>query len=266
MILIKNDNYEMTETSSPVIDVSDLQVGYGKNVVLHGISFAVDAGECVAITGNNGSGKSTLLKALLGTLPLLQGAIDLLGYTRSANGPAVGPPPWYHLGYVPQRLASAGGIDSTVQEMVMSGLLGTEHLFLPRGWRDTVRVALETVGMAHRSKEAFQTLSGGQQQRVLIARALVRQPELLLLDEPLTGLDEHNRVRLKDILEDNLRGGRTAVLVLHELGELRPLINREIRIGSGHIVHDGPCTHSHHRNPQEPWHDHHYDMNEATHA
>lgn len=181
----------------------------------------------------------------------------MLGYVRSADEPPKGPAPWSRLGYVPQRLAAAGGVEATVEEIIQTGLLGPKSFWLRRGWRDHVQDAMEQVGLAHRRKESFQVLSGGQQQRVLIARALVRDPDLLILDEPLTGLDEHNRHRLAEIIEARLGGGGTALIVLHELGELRPLITREIRIGAGHVIHDGPCTHKHHRDSLDPWIDPH---------
>lgn len=246
-ILSKPEAGYMTTSQAPaVIRVQDLGVGYRNNVVLHDLDLSIGTGECVAVTGNNGSGKSTLLKALIGTIPLMHGSIDLLGYKRYADKESAGNPPWYKVGYVPQRLASEGGIESTVQEVVQSGLLGTGHLRPPRDSKARVNDALKLVGMLHRLKEPFQNLSGGQQQRVLIARALVRNPQLILLDEPLTGLDEHNRIRLGEILAERKAEGCTAVIVLHELGELRPLISREIRIAGGHIVHDGPCTHARH--------------------
>ena len=247
------------------ITLRDVEAGYRGHVVLHDLSLEIDEGECVAITGNNGSGKSTLIKALIGTVPLMNGTVSILGSTREAGKKPTGPPPGYRIGYVPQRLASAGGIESTVSEMVASGLLGSGHLRLPANWRKRVQEALEQVGMLHRIREPFQDLSGGQQQRVLIARALVRNPSLLLLDEPLSGLDEHNRIRLKEILGDSLTSGCTVVLVLHELGELRPLIQREVRIAAGHITHDGPCTHDHHGDETGPWWDHDEDF-EGSHA
>ncbi len=251
-------------SDTPAVAVSHLRAGYRGHVVLHDISLSIGRGQCVAITGNNGSGKSTLLKTLIGVVPIMNGSVEMLGYTRRADGKTDGKPPWYDVGYVPQRLSSAGGVESTVQEMVQSGLLATGQLRLPRNWRTQVNDALDMVGMRHRLREAFQNLSGGQQQRVLIARALVRKPSLLLLDEPLTGLDEHNRLRLRDILADSLAAGRTVILVLHELGELRPLIERTVRITSGHISHDGPCTHSEHRNPADIWRDHASDEDEYT--
>jgi zinc transport system ATP-binding protein len=247
------------------IALQDVEAGYRGHVVLHDLTLKIDEGECVAITGNNGSGKSTLIKTLIGTLPLMNGTVSILGSTWEAGKKPTGPQPGYNIGYVPQRLASAGGIESTVSEMVASGLLGSGHLRLPSNWRKRVQEALQQVGMLHRLREPFQDLSGGQQQRVLIARALVRNPSLLLLDEPLSGLDEHNRIRLKEILQESLAAGCTVVLVLHELGELRPLIRREVRIAAGHITHDGPCTHTHHGDETGPWWDHDED-NEGARA
>lgn len=244
----------MTKTSSaPVVAFSDLEVGYGRNVVLHDISASIDRGQCVAVTGNNGSGKSTLVKALMGIEAFQRGSIDVFGYVRQAGKKPVGSPPWARVGYVPQRLAASGGVESSVTEVVQSGLLGPRTLWPPRDWRKRVRGALDRVGLAHREKEPFPILSGGQQQRVLIARALVRDPELIVMDEPLTGLDAHNRLRLAEILGDLKSRGTTAMIVLHELGELGPLITRELRLSHGHLVHDGPCTHASHNDASSVW-------------
>ncbi len=241
------------DSSTPILSFRDLEAGYGRHTVLHDISAVVKAGECVAITGNNGSGKSTLVKTLVNIKPVNRGSVYLFGYTREAGGRASGPLPWSRVGYVPQRLTATGGVDSSVSEVVQAGLLRPGRLGMPRSWRTQVARALEQVGMAHRSNERFSVLSGGQQQRCLIARALIRDPELLILDEPLTGLDAHNRKRLAEIVATHLEGGNTALIVLHELGELRDLITREIRLSSGHIVHDGPCTHTSHRDQAGPW-------------
>lgn len=239
--------------ASPVVAFADLEVGYGRNVVLHDISAEITRGECVALTGNNGSGKSTLVKAIMGIDPFQRGTIDVLGYVRDADGETTGTPPWMRVGYVPQRLTAVGGVDSSVLEVVRSGLLGYKQLWPPRDWRKRVLAALDQVGLAHRQKEPFGILSGGQAQRALIARAIVRDPELLILDEPLTGLDAHNRERLADLLTTLIGQGTTALIVLHELGELGPLITRELRLSAGHISHDGPCTHRHHREEDSVW-------------
>ncbi len=222
----------------------DLEVGYDSNVVLHGISAEIANGTCVAITGSNGSGKSTLMKAILGLAPIWSGRVSLYGndIQRTPRRDI----PWARVGYVPQRNTIGGGISATVREIVASGTLGPRRWWYSRGTREKVDRALNRVGILHREAEAFRVLSGGQQQRVLIARALVRDPDLLLLDEPLTGLDTHNRQILAEVLSEHKAAGKTAMIVLHELGELAPLIDRELLISSGHLVHDGPCTHSPH--------------------
>lgn len=237
----------------PVVAFSDLEVGYGRNTVLHDISASIFANECVAVTGNNGSGKSTLIKSIVGIESFQRGSIEVLGFTRGADGKSSGKVPWGRVGYVPQRLGATGGVESSVLEVVRAGLLGPGVLFPPRDWRARVKDSLDQVGLWHRHREPFTILSGGQQQRVLIARALVRRPELLIMDEPLTGLDEHNRQRLARIIGALVGRGTTALVVLHELGELAPLITRELRIASGHLVHDGPCTHKNHRDTADSW-------------
>lgn len=236
-------------TIAPV-SFTNLQVAYGDSVILHGITATIPAGQCVAVTGSNGSGKSTLLKALLGISPVVGGTVELFG--QSARDQV----PWKEIGYVPQRASGGGGIASTVKEVVRTGLLGPRKFWLPRGSNAKVMNVLDNVGLRHRQGDAFKVLSGGQQQRALIARALVREPDLLLLDEPLSGLDSHNRETLARIIGDYKAQGKTSMIVLHELGELAPLIDRELRISSGHLVHDGPCTHTthdlydHHHGPE----------------
>ena len=99
--------------------------------------------------------------------------------------------------------------------------------------------ALERVGMAHRAHSPMNILSGGQAQRVLIARALVRRPELLIMDEPMAGIDAASRARLAGIVADAKAEGTTILIVLHELGELGPLLDRELHISAGHVSYDG---------------------------
>lgn len=240
----------------PPLSFNDLEVGYGSTPVLHDVSATIDAGTCVAVTGGNGSGKSTLLKALLGLIPHSGGEIEIFGTELPE---AAGPDKnidWAKLGYVPQRNTIGGGVGSTVREVVETGLLGPGQWWLPRRRKERVDEVLEQVGLTSRDREIFQVLSGGQQQRTLIARALVRNPHLLFLDEPLTGLDRHNREVLAQVIGEEKRLGHTSVIVLHELGELAPHIDRVLQISAGHIVYDGPRVevtdpHSeHHHEPQ----------------
>ncbi len=121
----------------------------------------------------------------------------------------------------------------------MSGLLGRRKWWNSPGDKDKAMAALKRVGLAHRAKDPLAILSGGQAQRVLIARALVRDPELLIMDEPMAGIDQASRERLAQIVSESKNATTTILVVLHELGELGPLLDRELHIGSGHISYDG---------------------------
>lgn len=170
-------------TSQLPLDVSHLDVTLGASEILHDINLSVTGGETVALLGANGSGKSTLVRAALGIVPATAGTIRLYGQdisqSRSVN--------WDRIGYVPQRVSAASGVPATALEVVRSGLLGPKRLWADRGRkaRQAAMEALEAVDLADRANDHVQVFSGGQAQRVLIARALVRKPDLLLLDEPL---------------------------------------------------------------------------------
>ncbi|WP_241157665.1 metal ABC transporter ATP-binding protein [Schaalia sp. ZJ1691] len=223
-------------THTDVISVDNLHVAWDTNLILHGVSLRVPRGSVVALTGSNGSGKSTLLRAILGSAPITRGSVELFGcaltHPRSF--------PWKRIGYVPQRVATPGGVTSSSIEVVRTGLLGPSRWWPAPKDRQRSLDALQRVGMAHRAKDPMSILSGGQQQRVLIARALVRSPELLIMDEPMAGIDAASRRRLAGIVSDLRAAGTTILVVLHELGELAPSIDRELHIGSGHITYDGP--------------------------
>lgn len=218
-----------------VVRLDNLHVAWDTDLILHGITLSIPAGQTVAITGSNGSGKSTTLKALLGTAPITSG--DALLFSRSIT--ARRRVPWQKIGYVPQHISSGGAVSSSAIEVVRSGLLGPRRLWAMPG--DTARAmdALERVGMAHRAHSPMNILSGGQAQRVLIARALVRRPELLIMDEPMAGIDAASRARLASIVADAKAEGTTILIVLHELGELGPLLDRELHISAGHVSYDG---------------------------
>ena len=218
-----------------VVRLDNLHVAWDTDLILHGITLTIPAGQTVAITGSNGSGKSTTVKALLGTAPITSGDAQLFGRSITTRRRV----PWKKIGYVPQRISSGGAVNSSAIEVVRSGLLGPRRLWAMPG--DTARAmdALERVGMAHRAHSPMNILSGGQTQRVLIARALVRRPELLIMDEPMAGIDAASRARLADIVADAKAEGTTILIVLHELGELGPLLDRELHISAGHVSYDG---------------------------
>lgn len=239
---------------TPAIRLNNVHVAWDTSLILHGITLAIPHGQTVAITGANGSGKSTLMRALMGTAPITHGDIKLFG--QPLNTPRS--IPWHRIGYVPQRFNSGGGISSTVEEVVRSGLLGPRRFFARPGDHKKALEQLERVGLRHRANDPISILSGGQQQRALIARALIRQPDLLIMDEPMAGIDAHSRQRLAQLLTQAQEQGTTILLVLHELGELADLLDRELHIQNGHISYDGPVDnadehpHTHENHPHHP--------------
>ena len=227
--------------ATAVVRLDNLHVAWDSDLILHGITLSIPAGQTVALTGSNGSGKSTTLKALLGTAPITGGDAQLFGHSVAVRRRI----PWHKVGYVPQRVSSGGAVTSSAIEVVRSGLLGPRRLWAMPGDTARAMAALDRVGMAHRAHSPIGVLSGGQAQRVLIARALVRSPELLIMDEPMSGIDAASRARLASIVADAKDNGTTILIVLHELGELGPLLDRELRLGAGHLAYDGPPHASH---------------------
>jgi len=237
-----------------VVALSRVTAELGGRRVLHGIDLTVRRGEVVALLGANGSGKSTTVRAVIGQVPVTGGEIALFGTPRRTFRD------WARVGYVPQRTTAAGGVPATVTEVVSAGRLSRTR-FGPfrKADREAVHHALELVGLADRAKDSVNALSGGQYQRVLIARALAARPELLIMDEPMAGVDLASQQVLADTLREQVAGGATVLLVLHELGPLEPLIDRAVVLRDGRVVHDGPPEgagsdhdHVHPHAPHEP--------------
>ncbi|MEV0179206.1 metal ABC transporter ATP-binding protein [Streptomyces sp. NPDC050625] len=219
----------------PVISMRDVRAELGSRPVLRGIDLTVNRGEVVALLGANGSGKSTAIRSLIGQVPVSGGEIALFGTPRRSFRD------WARVGYVPQRTTAAGGVPATVTEIVSAGRLSRTRFGLFRkADHEAVRRALELVGMADRAKDSVNALSGGQHQRVLIARALVAEPELLIMDEPMAGVDLASQEVLAQTLREQVAAGTTVLLVLHELGPLEPLIDRAVVLRDGCVLHDGP--------------------------
>lgn len=238
-----------SSAATPVLEARGLTTHLGGQLILDGVDLRIDRGEVVALLGTNGSGKSTLVRTLVRAVPASGGEATVLGVPL---GPRV---PWQRIGYVPQRIGAGGGVPATVREIVVSGLLGPRTLRKPRDWRARVDAALDEVGLLHRRDQAVSELSGGQQRRVLIARALVRDPELLILDEPVAGVDQPSQEAFARTLERLVDRGVTILVVLHELGELEGLITRTVVLRHGQIIHDGPAPRAAHGH-DEPDHDH----------
>lgn len=214
------------------IRVRGLHVKLGNAHILRGIDLDVARGKTVAILGANGSGKSTLIRAIVNVLPRSEGSIELFG-TSLDRRRAV---PWDRVGYAPQRMSVDSGVPATALETVKSGLIYGRKLRYGRDAIEKAKRALDLVGLLHRASHSVQTFSGGQQQRVLIARALVKNPDLLVLDEPFAGVDRTSREHITAVLRTLRERGTTIILILHELYELEDLIDESYTISHGTVV------------------------------
>ncbi|MET7984289.1 MULTISPECIES: metal ABC transporter ATP-binding protein [unclassified Streptomyces] len=221
--------------SESVVSLRGVRAELGTRPVLRGMDLSVGRGEVVALLGANGSGKSTAVRSVIGQVAVSAGEIEIFGVPRRRFRD------WHRVGYVPQRTTAAGGVPATVTEIVASGRLSRARFgILRKADHAAVRRALELVGMADRAKDSVNALSGGQHQRVLIARALACEPELLIMDEPMAGVDLASQEVLAATLRDQVAQGTSVLLVLHELGPLEPLIDRAVVLRDGCVLHDGP--------------------------
>ncbi|MEF3323482.1 metal ABC transporter ATP-binding protein [Gulosibacter sp. GYB002] len=197
---------------SPVVEFRSANLSYdGSAVAAAGVTLTVRPGEAVALIGPNGAGKSTVLKALLGLVSVIDGELRVFGgnLDRASN----------RIGYLPQRADLDANFPVSLRQVVMMGRYRELGIFRWPGKTDqqAVDAALERVRLTDRADRVFGDLSGGQQQRGLLARALVSNPKLLLLDEPFNGLDTTNRTALLETLRE-LRGEEMAIMVAtHDL-------------------------------------------------
>ena len=187
--------------------VEDLVAGYGPGEpALSGVGFAAGPGEIVGLLGPNGGGKSTLLRALLDELPVRLGKVEV---ARTA--------------YVPQLDRSRADFPVSAFDVALMGAYGRTSWWrrIARADRAAATAALERVGMGEHAGTAFGELSGGQRQRVLIARALVQEAQLILLDEPLSGVDRVSAARIEAVFADLRAEGRTLLVATHDVNQAR---------------------------------------------
>jgi zinc transport system ATP-binding protein len=213
--MIDNTQWGVMKEKTPILEVSNLHVDRTNSPVIEHASFAIHRGDYVGIVGPNGGGKTTLLLALLNILPRTKGTIRLFGQNIDSFSN------WEKVAYVPQH---AVNFDSqfplVVRELVSLGRVNRSNLgrTLKREDWESVDEVLEFMGISDIANRRVGQLSGGQKQRVFVAKALVRNPEIILLDEPIVGVDAETQEKFYKKLSDlNLKKGITILLVTHDL-------------------------------------------------
>lgn len=232
-----------------IVSIKQLSFRYGSELVLDDVNLEFSRGGYIGLVGPNGSGKSTLIKSLLGLLPLQSGSIELFGQPINQFSD------WHRIGYVPQHVFRGDrSFPATVREVVESGHMRENSFLCQLGWRkcEPITHALQTAGIEHLVGRRIGELSGGERQRVFIARALVSNPELLILDEPTTGIDQAAQEAFYDLLETlNKKHGISIVLISHDLEVIAHeaktavcLNNRVVYSGVAQALHDEGVVHS----------------------
>jgi zinc transport system ATP-binding protein len=223
--------------STAVIGVENLCFQYQSVEVLTDISFEIAAGDYVGLVGPNGSGKTTLVRAILGIARSSTGKVALFGQALEQFQD------WHKVGYLPQKLGGFNpNFPATVREVASLGLIARKSFprRLDRADQRAVDRALERLGIADIGQKLIGELSGGQQQRVLIARAIVGDPELIILDEPSAALDPESREHFFTILQDLNRNSRvTVILVTHDMGTIGQYANKLLYIDRKIIFYGG---------------------------
>jgi ABC-type Mn2+/Zn2+ transport system ATPase subunit len=216
---------DSVDESLPLVSLQNVSVGYDSAPVLQDINLAIFPGSLVGLAGPNGSGKTTLFRAILGLLPILAGSL-------SRNCPLA------NFGYVPQSAALDPQFPLSAAEIVEMGAYGRVRSYqvFPKKEKQQAGEVLDQVGIRHLMRKSFFSLSGGQKQRVLIARALMVLPKIMILDEPLSGVDEESRRTITDVLiKLTHEKGLAVFFSSHDLEMVKRVADRIVRVDKGKV-------------------------------
>ncbi len=225
------DGRDDAETGSPItglavlVALENASLGYDSSPVLRDVSIKIYGGELVGLVGPNGSGKTTLFRTILGLLAPLRGVVS--------RGCALA-----NFGYVPQSASLDPQFPLSAAEIVEMGAYGrvAPFKFLPRGEKAKADQLLQQVGMEQIRRKSFFALSGGQKQRVLIARALMVDPKIMVLDEPLSGVDEESRQSITELLiELSRKNGLAVFFSSHDLEMVQRVADKIVRVDQGRV-------------------------------
>lgn len=207
----------------PLVLLQHVSLGYDSEPVLRGVDLTIYPGDFIGMAGSNGSGKTTLFRAILGLLPILNGSLErdcLLS----------------DFGYVPQSASLDPNFPLTTGEVVEMGSFGRLRPYqrMSLGEKEKAKKSLDQVGLSHLAAKSFFSLSGGQKQRILIARALMVNPKILVLDEPLSGVDQESRRAITELLiKLNHENGLTVFFSSHDLEMVRTVADKILRVDNG---------------------------------
>ena len=194
-----------------LLSFNDLTIGYDNNIVMSNLSFAIEKGDYLVILGENGAGKSTLLKTMLGLIKPIKGKIAFDAEVKKTE-----------IGYLPQQTVVQKDFPASVWEVVLSGCLARNGLkpFYSKKDKELAKENIEKLELKGFEKRCYRELSGGQQQRVLLARALCSSNKVLVLDEPVTGLDPKVTAQLYETIRSLNKEGITIIMISHDLSAL----------------------------------------------
>lgn len=200
----------------------NLEIGYDNNSIAGKINLSVETGDFIGVIGENGSGKTTFMKTLLGLIKPLGGELDISRKILETG-----------IGYLPQQSEMQKDFPASVDEIIMSGFqkkAGLRPFYTKKEKKEKAGI-MDILGISNLSKQKYSNLSGGQRQRVLLARALMATDEILLLDEPVTGLDPNATMEMYEILKKLSEEKTTIIMISHDIDETVKLSGKILRMG-----------------------------------
>jgi manganese/zinc/iron transport system ATP- binding protein len=235
MILMPHDAATREALEASPLNIQDVTVAYHRKPVLWDVDFIAPKGKLIAIIGPNGAGKSTLIKAALELVPRASGVVQFFGkpYKNARE----------RVAYVPQRGSVDWDFPISALQVVTMGLYRKIGWFRPvtKKYRLLAQSALERVGMGEYAQRQISQLSGGQQQRVFLARALVQEADLYLMDEPFAGVDAATERAIVELLRELRRAGKTALVVHHDLQTVKEYFDHVLLLNM-RVVASGPTS------------------------
>lgn len=202
------------------IDVKDLAFGYKRQILSDSLNLKIHSGDYLLVLGENGTGKSTLIKTLLELLKPLGGEVRFNGLNKE------------DIGYLPQLFSLAPDFPATVYEVVISGNRPNFLYFYTKSEKKKCLEALQNFGILDLKERAFSKLSGGQQEKVLLARAFVSNKKVLILDEPVTGLDDSARENMYKLINDLNKSGTTIIMISHDTTDALKYASHVLKLGA----------------------------------